>query len=260
MNLYYLARKDQGLTRGNWGDVISRSVYGCILLSIVLGASLYGQEVPLGKTSLGAGIYYSPTSSRILIGASRDRRIAAVDFDYSRLLHSGKVGIYYDGTITPALLEADLAIIGTIQNNGAYGQPTYFYKYSTPVRVVAEAPPRTSSGSGGAFNNLVYGRMQSYAFAAEPFGVRANFAAHHRIQPLLMASGGFIYGQRPLPLDDATNFNFLFSFGAGFEVLESRHQSIRFEYMLRHMSDANMGTENPGVDNQTIRLTWSHRR
>jgi hypothetical protein len=62
---------------------------------------------------------------------------------------------------------------------------------------------------------------------------------------------------RDVPVDDATRFNFTFEFGAGIEFFRDRHQSWSIDYRIHHLSNAYIGTYNPGVDNQIFRVTYS---
>ena len=51
--------------------------------------------------------------------------------------------------------------------------------------------------------------------------------------------------------------NFTFEFGAGLEMYRGNGRSVALEYRLHHLSNAYAGYNNPGVDNQIIKLTYS---
>jgi hypothetical protein len=70
---------------------------------------------------------------------------------------------------------------------------------------------------------------------------------------------GVVLSGRDLPINDASKFNYLFSFGPGFEFFYRRNQAVRLEYLYRHMSNGNSAPANPGVDQGVIRLTLTRR-
>jgi|SRR5579859_1808123 len=113
------------------------------------------------------------------------------------------------------------------------------------VRYVAEVVPLSVVGDPQA-----NGRVYAYGAGGSPIGAQINFLYSHRIQPFLASSGGFLYFNRPM--FGATQFNFTAQLGAGVQLFTSRHHSIDFGYKYHHISNANLGRINPGMDSHVV--------
>ena len=114
------------------------------------------------------------------------------------------------------------------------------------LRYVAEVVPLSVVGEPSANGQRVY----AYGAGGSPIGAQINFLYSHRIQPFLVSSGGFLYFNRPM--FGATQFNFTAQLGAGVQVFTSRHHSIDFGYKYHHISNANLGRINPGMDSHVV--------
>ncbi len=71
---------------------------------------------------------------------------------------------------------------------------------------------------------------------------------------------GFAVSPRDIPMFDSSAFNFTFSLGAGFDLFRTPTRAMRFEYRVQHLSNAYIGTTNPGIDAQMIHLGYSWGR
>jgi opacity protein-like surface antigen len=98
-----------------------------------------------------------------------------------------------------------------------------------------------------------------YGGGAEPIGLQLNFRNHHRVQPYLNLTGGFLYFTEQVPVTDSSQYNFTFSGGAGLEIFSGRHSFI-LGYRYHHISNGYTATYNPGIDSQIISLGFSFRR
>ena len=114
------------------------------------------------------------------------------------------------------------------------------------LRYVAEVVPLSVVGDPQANGQRVY----AYGAGGSPIGAQINFRYTHRIQPFLTSGGGFLYFNRPM--FGATQFNFTAQLGAGVQVFTSRHHSIDFGYKYHHISNANLGRINPGMDSHVV--------
>ena len=72
--------------------------------------------------------------------------------------------------------------------------------------------------------------------------------------------GGFIVTMRDIPVDKASNFNYEFGFGSGFDYFLSARRSLRFGYAFRHISNNGLGFRNPGIDAGIIEIGYSFGR
>ena len=119
------------------------------------------------------------------------------------------------------------------------------------LRYVAEVVPVSVVGDPWAKGQRVY----AYGAGGSPIGAQINFLYSHRLQPFLTSGGGFLYFNRPM--FGATQFNFTAQLGAGVQVFTSRHHSIDFGYKYHHISNANLGNINPGMDSHVVFLGMS---
>lgn len=106
----------------------------------------------------------------------------------------------------------------------------------------------------------VYGNEWTYGFGIDPIGLKLNFRSRKRLQPFVDTTGGFIVTMRDIPVDKASNFNYEFGFGSGFDYFLSARRSLRFGYAFRHISNNGLGFRNPGIDAGIIEIGYSFGR
>jgi hypothetical protein len=92
---------------------------------------------------------------------------------------------------------------------------------------------------------------------ASPVGFRVNLGPKHSLQPFIDSHLGFFLAPRDEPVSNSSNFNFTFEFGAGLELYRDTGRSLALEYRLHHFSNAYLSDNNPGVDNQIVKLSYS---
>jgi len=230
--------------------ILLRSCFGLLIFFPVFALGAVSQELP-ARQSFGVSGSFAPDSSHILIGISEQRRTWTTGLEYGRTLWGNQSArLDYEGSITPFFQERDPTFIGSSLTPGG---PIFFPSPPTRVVFVSSQP-----GPGSGVYN-VYSTTKTYAFAVSPIGARINGFNSHKLQPTFSTDLGMVFSTRDLPIDDSSSFNFLFSFGPGLEYFLSPNNAIRLEYLYRHLSNANLGATNPGVDQGTFRLTLSHR-
>ena len=101
----------------------------------------------------------------------------------------------------------------------------------------------------------LYGRQDTYAAAFSPLGARINALPRWRVQPSFALDLGFVVSARDIPVDEADQFNYMFSLGPGVQFFSSPQASVRVEYIYRHVSNAGQGYQNPGIDQGVFRVT-----
>ena len=99
-------------------------------------------------------------------------------------------------------------------------------------------------------------RRWTYAPSVTPIGVSVHLLPERRLQTFLSTTGGFIVSRRDIPEFDTSAFNFTFSFGGGVERFRDHRRSWIVEYRVQHMSNKNIGFQNPGVDSQFMRVGY----
>jgi hypothetical protein len=223
---------------------------------------LHGQEsFKLDATqSFGFSSTYSANSSHILIGDAEQRRIWTLGMEYTHILsHGPRFRLDYEGSLMPLYEETDPTVSGTTFTLG--GQ-TFVNPVPTTRVIYAVRGPVGSLITPGGFTAPIYaitGRQDTYAAAVAPFGVRVSAFQRWRVQPTCALDLGFVVSHSDIPIDQASQFNFMFSFGPGVQLFTSRDASLRLEYIYRHTSNAGLGNQNPGVDQGVTRVTLSRR-
>jgi hypothetical protein len=239
-------------------------VFGLLALLLTVCVSASGQEgLAFGSIqSLGATSSYSPTSGHILIGLAQQRHTFEAGFEYThRLLGSDHARLDYSGEFNPLFRESDPTAVATEYTINGQTVVTPI----TPTRVVYATHASIGGVCGGgptcSYIYPVFGQDETtYAASIAPLGARAIFLPRRRIQPTFETNLGVILSTRDIPVDGATLFNYQFTFGPGVQVFATRRTAVRLEYVYRHISNANSGTVNPGIDQGVFRLTLSRYR
>jgi hypothetical protein len=214
-----------------------------------------------GVSSFGISASYSPDSSHILIGDSGQRRIWTAGGEYTHLLRENSLlRLDYEGAVMPVFEETDPTVIGTVFTIS--GQP--IVTSQSPVRVLHIANGPVGSILTGTTSSVplyaLFGRQNTYAAAITPVGLRVSAMPRWIFQPSIAIDTGFVISARDIPLDDSSQFNFTFAVGPGLQFFNSSHTSLRAEYLYRHISNAGLGAQNPGIDQGVVRLTVSYHR
>jgi hypothetical protein len=239
------------------------SILAGVVFIAACGQSLLGQEAGGygGVRSFGFSTSYSPDSSHILIGDSGGRRIWTLGAEYTHILHQGqRLRVDYEGSVTPLFEETDPTVIGTVfTSNG-----TQIITPQSPVRVISTTnePVGTVLAGSGQMVPLyaLFGRQDTYAASLAPLGARVTALPRSRFQPSFAVDLGFVISARNIPIDDGTQFNYMFALGPGVQFFTDRRTSWRVEYIFRHVSNAGQGVQNPGIDQGVVRVTLSLHR
>jgi hypothetical protein len=177
---------------------------------------------PSNEFGLWAG--YAPDSARV-IAVTSHRQIALLGFRYGRTLLDRRLfSVEYTFDVLPVEIALQPKILATI---------------------VTGTPPHTHY-------TYITGPLEAvYGGGVNPFGLKFNLLRRRRFQPFAASTAGFVASVRPIPIDVTreTKFNFTFDFQLGFQRFNaSRTRAWMFGYKLQHISNANRGDINPGVD------------
>jgi len=225
---------------------------------------------------------YSNTSSHILLGQARDRRLGTLGLGYShRLLLNRRIDLQYQAEWRPVVMESDPVVgvldVGSITfstPNGPVTSPLRSTSSSVQVNPCVPNVKQVTLPPEGVILADSYtattscSRVWNFAQGLSPAGLKLNFFPRHRIQPLLSWQGGYLFSTTPIPVADAGSFNFTVEFGAGLEFYRSRertdswlgNRTLRVEYRIHHFSNAYSAAANPGVDNGLVQLTYTFGR
>lgn len=216
-------------------------------------------------SSLGVFGEYSDTSSHILIGEARNRKLFDLGVSYShQLAHIGGTSLQYMGELRPVMLESDPI---TDQTNVEISPPpavTYINNGPLAQACHPSATTYTSVSQGvihtDEFTESCPGRRWTYGAGMSPVGFKWNFLVRSRFQPIFTGLAGMMFSTQQIPVNDASSWNFTFEFGAGVEYFRSSNRSIRAEWRFHHISNDFTARENPGIDSGLFQLTYSFGR
>jgi hypothetical protein len=254
-----------------------------VALMLCCAAGSEGQESRRfdPKSSYSVFAEYSNDSSHILLGQSENRRLFAAGAVYSRRLAGTSIySWHYQVEIIPILFLQDpllttdinVAAIPSVSPIEVAGLSPGSYHFSD----LQARECSNSSGSGDFFGTLNSGeppvavetftyssicsRPWTYGGGVSPLGQKVNFATRSKLQPYVAVNAGFVAFAKTVPSDNATMFNFSFEFGGGLEWVAGARRGWALDYRYHHISNAWRGMENPGVDNGTLRLSYSFWR
>ena len=207
---------------------------------------------------------YSPDSSHMFLGYSQNRQLLNIGVAYSRrLMLRRSVSWQYNAELMPLALESDPVVHSVIDQ-----QTPSVETFVADFRQWGACIPMSGNYSYADTTGTIFSgtvrlsckRVWTVGEAMSPIGFQWNFRPRHKIQPILIGHGGYLYSTKPVPVDDAGSFNFTFDLGAGVEIYRSESNSIRADYRLHHISNDNTAEINPGIDSGVLQVTYSFGR
>jgi len=171
--------------------------------------------------------------------------LVSVALAQERATHYNEFGVWIDGQLGNGHAFGSTIDSRMYQVEARYGRLA-FTNHLIALRYIAEVVPVSVVGTPQVNGQRLY----SYATGGSPIGAQVNFLHSRRIQPFLTSGGGFLYFNRQM--FGATQFNFTAQLGAGVQVFTSRHRSLDLGYMYHHISNANLGNINPGMDSHVV--------
>jgi hypothetical protein len=109
-----------------------------------------------------------------------------------------------------------------------------------PLALVGD--PHTSNGH----------RAYAYGVGGSPIGAQVNFVHYRHVEPFLTSGGGFLYFNHRM-FGTTQQFNFTAQLAGGVQFFTSSHRTaIDLGYKYHHISNANLGNQNPGLDSHML--------
>jgi hypothetical protein len=226
------------------------------------------------KNTFSLFVEYSPTSSHILLGAARQRILADFGGAYTRRVVSfWGSDLGYHVELRPVLFESDPVEI--TRSTISYTEPPPIDSVTSTETISAAPigkcqpssedtvfPPIDGEPPVTINSTTTCGRQWTFGQVFTPIGFQYSMRTHHRLQPFIVGTLGYMYASRPVPVADAESFNFVFDFGAGLELYRSDHRqrSISAEARYHHFSNRDTAAANPGTDNITYILSYNFGR
>lgn len=101
------------------------------------------------------------------------------------------------------------------------------------------------------------GNSTIYGAGLSPLGFKINFGQQSRIKPFVALSFGFLYFEKDTPVPDSSRFNFATEIGLGIQFFLAPKNAVTLGYKLQHISNANIGHRNPGLDSHVFYAGYS---
>ena len=101
------------------------------------------------------------------------------------------------------------------------------------------------------------GRSTIYGAGLSPLGFKINFAQESWIKPFVATSVGVLYFVDDVPVPRSSRFNFTPEIGLGVQFFLTPKNAMTLGYKFHHMSNANTGRSNPGMDSHVIYAGFS---
>jgi len=236
----------------------------CLVVCFAVCAHAQNEPYYSRLNTFSTYVEYSNTSSHVRWGVSRKRKLVSVGGSYARRFNAPhwfdwtrQASVFYEIEVAPLNFIEDQVATDTASYTGFPG--TYTYQY--PVYNVCQPFNATYNPGPSAYTvSRSCGTRWTYLGGLSPVGFRINARPRYRVQPFIDSHLGFLVSPRDVPVNLSSRMNFTFEFGAGVEMYRRAGQSVAVEYRLHHLSNAYMGYDNPGVDNQIIKLTYSFGR
>lgn len=103
-------------------------------------------------------------------------------------------------------------------------------------------------------NNRIVTRS---GFGVSPVGFALTQSSPQRITPFVQTTGGIIYMESNFPTDKSRRLNFTFDITVGGKIKINSFSTVSLGYKFHHISNAETGKENPGLDSNFLFLTLS---
>ena len=95
---------------------------------------------------------------------------------------------------------------------------------------------------------LVTHPQRAYGGGFAPVGLRWDFVPRGRYRTFVEFNGGGMFTQKNVPPGNTSSFNFTVATGPGVMIALSRNQALSIALHYWHLSNADMGNENPAYN------------
>jgi hypothetical protein len=95
-----------------------------------------------------------------------------------------------------------------------------------------------------------------YGGGFEPVILRWNTLRRRNIKPYIELAGGGVRTNTNLPAGDTSNFNFTARGGGGIQFFRTPRSSVDVGVRWAHISNANLGTNNPEFNGIQVSLAY----
>lgn len=108
--------------------------------------------------------------------------------------------------------------------------------------------------------NPEFMRRRTYGSGFSPLGMRASFCPESRVQPFLSTNEGAIYFVDSVLAPTGSHYMATVDIGGGLMIYRKQRQSVSIGYRYQHLFNADIGSNTPATDANTIFVAVSRFR
>ena len=131
-----------------------------------------------------------------------------------------------------------------------YGWESKWHLKSIPITYLINITPYINyhypKRDAGSRRDIVTG------IGFSPIGFEIQQKLKNKLELLLSTTGGFILTDKKFPTDKGRRLNYAFAISPGLIFIMDKTLSILLGYKFHHISNAQTGSENPGIDSNFI--------
>ena len=103
----------------------------------------------------------------------------------------------------------------------------------------------------------VFQRETAYGAGLTPLGLQLDFANGSKVHPFVHVNGGFLYFNKPVPIEDSGQFAFVGEAGGGVRIFTSDKRAVSLGVKFHHISNGDRSGSNRGLNQFVIYAGFS---
>jgi hypothetical protein len=111
---------------------------------------------------------------------------------------------------------------------------------------------RTTVGGVDTFQ-----RETAYGAGITPLGLQLDLANGSKVHPFVHVNGGFLYFNKPVPIEDSGQFAFVGEAGGGVRIFTSERRAVSVGVRFHHISNGDRAGSNRGLNQFVIYAGFS---
>jgi hypothetical protein len=100
-------------------------------------------------------------------------------------------------------------------------------------------------------------RETAYGAGITPLGLQLDFANGSKVHPFVHVNGGFLYFNKPVPIEDSGQFAFVGEAGGGVRIFTSERRAVNIGVRFHHISNGDRAGSNRGLNQFVIYAGFS---
>src|SRR5215217_1172046 len=125
---------------------------------------------------------------------------------------------------------------------------------AVPVAIATGTIVERTFGIGGV---TTFQRETAYGAGLTPLGLQLDFANGSKVHPYVHVNGGFLYFNKPVPIEDSGQFAFVGEAGGGVRIFTSERRAVNIGVRFHHISNGDTSGSNRGLNQFVIYAGFS---